>query len=239
MPSYNSAHTVEEAIDSVLNQDSSNWELIIIDDCSTDNSFNIFDKITDPRISIYKNEINQGVAFSRNRGLELAQGDYVCFLDADDYWAPTKLTVQTRAINKYSEKVLVVSSYNIISRTGDFLKCILVPERITYKNLLKTNSIPCLTTMITRDIALMHKFQKVGHEDYLFWLGVLSQECNVITIKEPLAYYRVGNSSLSSNKLKAAKFQWNIYRKELNLNLITSYYYFIFYTFYALKKKLF
>jgi glycosyltransferase involved in cell wall biosynthesis len=239
MPSYNAEATIDEAILSVLNQDYSHWELIVINDCSSDETEMRVKTFNDPRITLINNITNKGSAFSRNVGLEVAKGNYICFLDSDDYWVSHKLTRQIEILEQSAKPALVVTSYTKVSSEGRPVKTIQVPAKITYQTLLKTNSIPCLTTMIHADLAKRYRFKNVGHEDYLYWLGVLAGGCEVIAIQEPLAFYRTGRLSLSSNKLTAAGFQWNIYRNELGFGPLKAAYYFLFYMFYGMKKELF
>lgn len=237
-PLYNCEDLVLFTIESVLKQTYESWELIIIDDCSTDDSYSVAKSYNDPRIRVFQNSVNSGVAFSRNKGLESVNGDYVCFLDSDDYWDSDKLEVQIKEIQNTKVSILT-SSYQKVDMDNVFVgKFIEVPKFINYKTLLKTNSIPCLTVMFESSIAEKYRFKKIGHEDYVFWLEVLKDGYTVQGLKEVLAYYRVGNSSLSANKFKAAAFQWNIYRKELGFNIVKSVYYFGFYSFYAIKKHI-
>ncbi len=239
-PSYNSSKTIEQTIISVLKQSYENWELIIIDDKSTDYSVKIIQKYADldSRIKLLKNKINSGVAYSRNIGLDHINGNYVCFLDSDDYWDSDKLEVQIKEMLNNNLSILT-SSYQEVNLENIFVgNPIEVPDKTTYKSLLKTNSIPCLSVMFESSIANKYRFKKIGHEDYVFWLEVLNDGYTAHGLKKVLAYYRVGNSSLSSNKFKAATFQWNIYRKELGFSILKSVYYFGFYSFFAIKKHI-
>jgi teichuronic acid biosynthesis glycosyltransferase TuaG len=238
MPSFNSEATINEAVNSVLKQDYAYWELIIIDDCSTDRTKQIIEMYGDDRIQLISNQANKGSAYSRNIGLEASKGELVCFLDSDDYWAPNKLSKQVSVLENFKKPSLVVTSYVKVTSDGGPIKTIMVPHKINYHTLLKTNAIPCLTTMIRADIAMNYRFKNVGHEDYLYWLNLLKDGCDVITINEPLAFYRTGRLSLSSNKFKSAGFQWNIYRNELDFGIVKSLYYFMFYMFHGVKKEL-
>lgn len=236
-PLYNCEHLISFTIESILSQTYTNWELIIIDDNSTDNSFFVANSYNDKRISVYKNELNKGVAYTRNLGLEKSKGNFICFLDSDDYWDSKKLELQLNHILKLDEPAILTCAYQKVDYNGNLVGNIInMPNRVVYKDLLKTNSIPCLTVLFSASLGKKFKFREIGHEDYVFWLDVLKDGHVVHTINNCLAYYRIGNSSLSSNKIKAASFQWKIYRNYLKFSFLKSIYYFIHYFIFGLKK---
>ncbi|QTD64338.1 glycosyltransferase family 2 protein [Acinetobacter towneri] len=243
MPSYCSEKTICQAIESVINQTYKDWQLIVIDDCSYDQSLLIAQEYAknDNRINVIKLKKNDGVANARNIGIENAKGDYIAFLDSDDYWHPEKLEKQIYYFENFPEIDVVFSEYYRFNSLG-ILGNVTVPNRlIEYKDLLKGNCIGNLT-----GVYKLHKFldirqKKVGAEDYLFWLEIFSKpNIKGIGVAQPLAYYRVAESSksLSSNKFKSAKWTWDIYYKHLALPFYQAVYFFGFYVYKSLKNRL-
>lgn len=238
MPAYNANKTIQESIESILKQTYTNWELIIIDDSSKDNTLNIIEEYrkNDHRIKIIKNEENLGVAETRNKGLNKAQGDYIAFLDADDMWINTKLEKQlTFMLNNN----LTFTFTDIIVLNGGKEKEIHFDKVIDFNKLLKSNQISCLTVMLESSLILESRMKSIGHEDYLFWLEIIKKnDIKAYNVNEVLGYYREASGSLSSNKIKAAKWQWNIYRNELNLPFLQSVINFTFYAINGIAKRL-
>lgn len=240
MPSYNSAKFIEKSIDSVLNQTYKNWELLVIDDCSPDNSLELVKKYTqiDSRIRLITNEKNMGVAESRNRGLAEAKFSYVAFLDSDDVWDQNKLQIQVDFMIENKAAISFTQYYRINELDEKIGEVNKIPEQVHYFDLLKGNSIAMSTSMIDARIVEKIRFEKIGHEDYYFWLKSLKNGYLAKGINKKLVYYRVHSTSLSSNKLKAVTYTWHIYRKCLNLNLFESAYYFFIHEFNAVIKRL-
>jgi len=240
-PSYNSEQFIAKTIDSVINQSHQNWEMIIIDDLSTDNSCEIIEnyKATDPRIKLIKSKINQGPAYSRNSGIELAKGRYIAFLDSDDLWKPEKLKHQLEAF-KETGTAISFSAYEWINENGNPLnKTIFVKKNINYSDMLNYNHIGCLTAIYDTHQTGKVYFKKIGHEDYIMWLSIIKLGHSATGINNVLAQYRIRTGSVSSNKLKMTKYQWHIYRKIENLGLIKSMYHFMKYTYNGVKKTFF
>lgn len=240
VPVYNGESFIEQAILSVRNQTYLKWEMIIIDDCSVDGSRERVLKHVheDGRIRYYNNEKNLGAARSRNRAMELARGRYIAFLDSDDVWKNSKLEKQ---LNYMQEKDIgfCYSACGLINKEGEPCgKSRAVPPSVSYKQLLKGNVIPCLTVVIDRSKCSDVKMPMLGHEDYATWLGLLKGGMEAYGINEELAAYRVDSSSLSGNKLKAAKWTWNIYRRYLGFNWIKSSYYFVWYVLNSIIKRI-
>lgn len=238
MPAYNVIDTIKESIESVISQTYTEWELIIIDDCSKDNTINIVKEYIekDKRIKLFKNKKNLGVAKTRNKGLDEANGDYIAFLDADDSWADKKLEKQLSFMLKNNVDFTFT---DIIVLDGKKKKEISFDENVTFKQLLRGNQISCLTVMLSEKLTKKLRMKDIGHEDYLYWLEILKKNnIKAYNINEPLAYYREASGSLSSNKVKAAKWQWNIYRNHLNLPFLKSLQNFVFYTINGVKKRL-
>lgn len=240
MPSYNSERYIRKSIDSVMNQTYENWELIIIDDCSYDASLDIIKEYCklDSRIKLIINDKNLGVAETRNRGMMAAQFSYIAFLDSDDLWHKKKLELQTNFMQENNVAISFTQYYRINDADLQIGIVNKIPESVTYYDLLKGNVIAMSTSMIDVRIVGKVNFEKIGHEDYFFWLKILKKGVSAKGIKDKLIYYRVHSTSLSSNKLKAVSYTWYIYRNLLKLNLLESMYYFSIHEFKAVIKRL-
>ncbi|MGK0739913.1 glycosyltransferase family 2 protein [Yokenella regensburgei] len=238
MPVYNGKSTVVQSIDSILNQTYKNIRLYIIDDCSTDGTLNLLESLysTNDRVVIYKNNKNKGVAKTRNVGIEKSQGEYIAFCDSDDLWNETKLEKQLNILD-VGDIDVVCANYSTIDVRGENIAKINAPEFITYKMMLGKNYIANLTGIYNaKKIGKVYQ-KSIGHEDYLMWLEILRETNHAKCIQEYLAQYRVSRKSLSANKLVAARWTWDIYRKQLKLSIFPSLYYFFQYAFRGLLKK--
>lgn len=235
-PVYNAEEYLEETILSVINQTYKNWELLLIDDCSTDGSYKIIEKyLVDERIKYFKNEKNSGPAITRNIGLNEAEGEYIAFLDSDDIWNHNKLELQ---IN-YMEKVRIGichGDYIFIDKNGKKIKEIVTENNISYKILLKENQIKTSFLVIKKELINEVKFPSIKHEDFAFFLEILKKGNTSQKINQIVGEYRIQNASVSSNKLKSAIWTWNIYRRYEKLNLIKSIYYFCNYIYRGMRK---
>lgn len=236
-PCYNSARYISQTIESVLSQTYQNWEMIIVDGCSSDNTVQIVEEYIaiDDRIRLIKLETNSGVAVDRNRAIEEAKGWYIAFLDSDDIWLPQKLEKQIRFMIENSQ-ALCYSSYYLIDEHGLVNGVFMTKEFATYEGLLKTSHIGALTAVYDACKIGKRYMQNVGHEDYALWLNILKDVGTAKGILEPLAKYRRHNRSVSSNKAKAAQMQWNIYRNIEKFSLIKSLYYFLHYVYFGFFK---
>lgn len=240
-PIYNSEKLISETIQSVLNQTYEDFEMLIIDDCSLDKSKEIIEKHSqeDERIMYFRLDKNSGVAVARNKGLELARGRFICFLDSDDLWMPTKLEEQIKFM-KQKNIAFSFTSYSIIGEEGDVLKKeIKIPEKIDYEGLLKNTIIGCLTVMIDREKTGDFKMPLVrAGQDTATWLAILKKGFFAYGLQKPLAKYRIVKGSISHGKIKALKRTWNTYRNLENLSLPKSIYVFVFYVFNAIRKRI-
>lgn len=238
MPAFDSGRYIAQAIDSVVGQSHPGWELIVVDDCSRDDTVSIVESYAhqEPRIVLIRNQQNQGVAATRNRALEAAKGEFVAFLDSDDYWQPDKLEKQLAYM--LAEGVLICcSSYTRVDEDGNALGKVTPPGSIRYKDLLKSNFIGNLTGMYNVRALGKVFFKPVPHEDYVAWLTVLKSGHDAYCIRESLACYRVYDQSTSANKFRTIGWQWKIYRNEEHLGFFRSLYLMFFYMYYALKKR--
>ncbi len=237
MPSYNSALTISESIDSILIQSYENWELLIIDDHSSDTSIEVINcYIKDPRIKLLKNHFLKGAAGARRTGIELSNGRYIAFLDSDDVWHSTKLEMQIEFMMK-NNFAFTYTNYSTFKR--DIIqvnKKVKSPKFINYNTLIKCCNIGCLTVVLDKN-----KFEnfEYGHhpkEDYAFWLKLLKQiECGY-NLNIDLAYYRISDNSLSSKKFNELFKQWHVIRHVEQNSLIKSIYCILHYSFNGLIK---
>lgn len=241
MPAYNAEKYIAEAIASVLAQTYTKWELLIVDDCSTDATAKIVKQYQeqDHRIKLYYLTENQGVANARNIALQNAAGRYVAFLDSDDIWLPEKLSQQIEFMqtNNY---VFTYHDYRTIRVMDNILgKVINVPLKVDYKELLKGNNTgSCLSTCVDRKVIDQIYMPNAKHEDYICWLEILKKyQITAFGINECLAYYRVGKKSVSSNKLKSVYWTWKVYRENQQLSMAQSIYYMFFYIKNGIKKR--
>lgn len=226
MPVYNGEQFIREAIESVQAQTVTDWELLVVDDGSSDSSRGIVEQIAaeDVRVRLFATgESGSGAACARNVGLEVARGRYVGFLDCDDAWLPHKLERQL-ALLEASGAGLAFGAYERVDETGKTLGAVGVPVCVDYASLLKTNYIGCLTAIY--DIQVFGKVPMVVdlacHEDYPLWLRLLRDGGAAVGVREPVARYRVRAGSLSSNKLKTSQQTWRVYRELEGLSLARS-----------------
>lgn len=213
IPAYRCAATLRQAIDSALFQEVP-LEILVLDDCSGEDIEGIVRSYGDePRLRYLKNEKNLGAAATRNRGVKLATGDYVAFLDADDWWEPEKLKKQLALLEQTGD-VLACTGRRLCSPEGeDLRKCIPVKSRITYKDLLHHNSINCSSVLLRRNAALRYPMEhEDSHEDYITWLKILQEYGTASGVDEPLLNYRLTTKGKSGNKLKSAGMTFKVYR---------------------------
>ena len=240
IPAYNAEKTLGRAIESVLAQTYSNIELIVVEDCSWDNTLKIAASYAkkDSRIRVLQNQANLGVAMSRNRGIEEAQGDWIAFLDSDDAWVPSKLKKQAEALQKNPSCSLCFTGSAFENDKG--VRCaytLSVPGQLNYEELLKQNLISCSSVLVKCEVLI--KFPMVSdpmiHEDFAAWLKILKDGSAALGINEPLLVYRLSSQSKSGNKLRAARMQWKTYRVA-GIGYRESIRYFLIYAWRNLKK---
>ncbi|HBV1475544.1 TPA: glycosyltransferase family 2 protein [Escherichia coli] len=216
MPAYNSSLFIEQAILSVLKQTYTKFELIVCDDSSTDNTMDIIERFSqlDPRVRVIKNIFFKGAAGARNSCLEMAKGEYICFLDSDDYWCENKLEIQLKFM---LENNLDFCHTDYCMFIEDRAKVIKARNVINFDSLTYTCDIGCLTVMLRKSIIGVTRFPNLPKEDYAFWLLILKRGITAKKLNEVTAYYRKHKSSLSSNKIK------EIYRQYYVLSKVTKY----------------
>ena len=240
-PCYNSDLYIEDCVNSVIAQSYDKWEMIIVDDCSSDSSLEkimLFSDI-DSRIRIIKLEENHGAAVARNIALEDANGSFIAFLDPDDFWAPLKLERQINFMKK-NNIAFSFTSYTITSQSGDITNNIVrAPKEISYNSYLKNTIIGCLTVIINRKITGSFKFPKIkSSHDMALWLEIMRRGYNAYGLHTSYAFYRIVATSNTANKLHAATDVWRVYRDIENLSLLYSLFCFANYVINALKKRI-
>jgi glycosyltransferase involved in cell wall biosynthesis len=225
MPAYNCARFIEEAVNSVRRQTYSNWELIIVDDCSTDNTYSVISEIAlqDPRIKVLKHDYNMGAAASRNKAIVEATGKYIAFLDSDDIWLSQKLEKQIRFMkdNRYS---FSCTSYNKIDENSVETGKIIDSLTCGYEGLLRRcpgNS----TVIYDCEVLGKHQIPKIKkRNDYLMWLQVIKKAEILHGFPEVLGSHRLVSNSLSSKKTSLVRYHWIIYRDYEKLPVIKCIY---------------
>ncbi|HCH2936824.1 TPA: glycosyltransferase family 2 protein [Vibrio parahaemolyticus] len=219
MPTYNSTDTVVESIQSVLSQIYKNWELIIVDDRSIDNTWQVIQTYADKydNIRVYQNKENLGAGASRNFAIKKARGRFIAFLDSDDLWTEDKLAEQIPFMlkNNYPLTYTHYSRFN----SEEELSVVTAPEYTTYKKLMYSNVIGCLTAVYDtqalgkRYMPLIRKRQDMG-----LWLDILKDTPKAYCLPKALAKYRM-DSGMTANKFSVLSYQWKFYRDVVGLSL--------------------
>lgn len=239
-PAYNAEQYVKRVTQAVLSQRNVDFEWIVVDDCSTDDTYAALraEVRDDPRIRLIQAPCNGGVAEARNLALAHATGEFVCFLDADDSWAPDKLAVQYRFMQE-SHADVTAMDYLRVDEGHRPLGLVRPPAVITWKMMLRSNRIGNLTAMARRSLLTDIRFRRVGHEDYAFWLDVARRARSILRVptEEPLCFYTVRSSSISADKRAAARWQWVIYRSVLKMGFMVSCWYLLNYALLGAMKR--
>lgn len=240
IPTYNSEAFIADTLNSVINQTYNNWEIIIINDCSTDGTFTIIKKYmeNDSRIKYHSLDKNSGAAVSRNKAVSLSNGKYIAFLDSDDIWFPDKLSKQISFMES-NDYLFTCTSYSKIDEKGNELnRTIGVKKQSNYHDVLKKN--PGNSTVIYNAEALGRVYipNIRKRNDYVMWLKVVKKAGNLYGLEETLASHRIRNGSLSSKKANLVGYHWKVYRSIENLSVFKSTYlilYWIFVTVFKLR----
>lgn len=244
MPAFNAEKTIAEAIESVQKQTYPYWELLVLDDASTDRTREVVKKISasDSHIRLITENTNHGVAFERNKGVREARFDWIAFLDSDDCWTEDKLKKQVQQVQRntmnYTPSLYYTGSA-FMNASGQRLPYILhVPSRLSVSDILKQNLISCSSALVRKELMLRHPMpiseKKPIHEDFATWIAIL-KEGDAVGIDEPLLIYRVSSNSKSGNKLKAASMHWNAMRMN-GVSISISLYNMLFYITRGLRK---
>ncbi len=245
MPAYNAERYIKESIQSVLHQTYSDWELLILDDGSSDGTRQIAESFCAryPNIHYYQNPQNLGVAETRNRGISLASGEWIAFLDSDDCWLPDKLKLQMElASDSASEPdpilFLFTGSSFMDENSAPLDSYLPAPAKISYRELLKQNVVSCSSVMIRKELIQQYPMKHASemHEDFAVWLQILrDKQISAYGIDQPLLIYRISSGSKSGNKAKAAVMTFRVYRY-LGLGIFSACYYWMWYVVRSLRK---
>ena len=227
MAAYNAEKTIEQAINSVLNQTYTNFELLVVNDCSKDRTVELVKSIAakDGRVHLISNVKNRGVSYTRMHGLEEAKGSWIAILDSDDAWAPEKLEKQIELQKKTNADLLFTGSAFMDSDGQPIDWYLHALAEVSYRQLLKQNVLSNSSALVRKE--LYAKNYAVGdkmHEDFAIWLKILKEGRKAYGVDEPLLIYRIAKSSKSGNKVKAAMMNWNTYRY-VGLNPVSALYY--------------
>ena len=248
IPSYNSEKYIGETLESVCAQTYSDFEVLVMNDCSKDRTAEIVDMYArkDPRIQLINLPGNKGVSHARNQGVEKASGEWIAFLDSDDMWTKDKLEKQLKLQERLrakksdiEEPEFLFTGSSFIDENGEPLASVLhVPKHVDFSELLKQNIISCSSVLIRRSLMLKYPMpcSDQFHEDFVTWLTILKNE-NMVAygLDEPLLIYRVTRSSRSGNKCKAACMTFRAYR-HVGLGIVKSVQSWLVYSFRSFKK---
>ncbi|WP_168123462.1 glycosyltransferase family 2 protein [Paenibacillus sp. HB172176] len=238
-PAYNCEKYISKTIESVIRQTYIHWEMIIVNDQSTDSTENIILKYIkkDYRIKLINLEENSGAAVARNVALASAKGRFIAFLDSDDIWKREKLKAQLEYMINNNYGFTFTSYQYILDDNNSKERVFSVPNTLNYSQALKNTVIGCLTVVIDKNIVGDFRMPLVRKgQDNLTWLMLLKEGNIAYGLNENLAKYRIVNGSLSRNKIHALKRQWSNYRKIIRLPLYQCIYYYFFYIINNIKK---
>lgn len=239
MPTFNSERFLKETIESILNQTYTNWELLITDDGSTDNTIKLIKdyQAFEKRIHLFTLSENSGAAIARNNGIKFSKGEYIAFLDSDDLWHPKKIEKQLHLM-EINNSLFSHTSYELYDENSNALyiksKC---NKWIGFNELVKYNWIGTSTVIYNANLLDKHYMPDLrNRQDWALWINLIRKSEKALFVDEPLTKYTVRLNSISSNKAKLIKFHWVIYRKIVKYNILTSVLYLIQNLYYHLKK---
>ena len=225
MPTYNCAKFISETLDSIQAQTYENWEIVIVDDCSKDNTKEIVDAYIarDPRIKYFCLEVNSGAAVARTKAMELAEGEYMAFCDSDDLWMPDKLERQL-AFMKDNGYAFTCTAYEQVNEETEPLNRVIKTKNKTNYNRLLLDC-PVGNSSVMYSVKQMGKFEVPNirkRNDDALWLQMLKKEEYIYGMPDVLMRYRIRSNSISSNKLAVIKYHWILYREIEHLNVFRS-----------------
>ena len=240
-PSYNSAKFIKECVESVISQTYTNWEMIIVDDSSKDNSKEKIGILSenDARIKTIFLDENIGAAEARNIAIREAKGKYIAFLDSDDLWDPLKLEKQISFMSKNNIGFSFTAYQSISEDSLDYKYIISAPKKMTYHSYLKNTIIGCLTVVINRDEIGDFQMPNIrSSHDMALWLLIMKRGFTAYGLDKNLAKYRIVRTSNTSIKINAAKDVWKVYREVEKLSFFYSFWCFVNYVFNATLKRI-
>lgn len=228
MPAYNASKYIDAAINSVIAQTYPYWELIVIDDCSNDNTLQIINDYAqkDNRITVLRNNENLGVSATRNKGINHSKYNWIAFLDSDDIWVTNKLKTQINFIRQQNVEFVFTGSSFINSKSIMYKGIFNVPEIVDYKTLKKQNVINTSSVVIKKEYLERNPMIKNNdlHEDFIAWLKILKEIDYAYGISEPLTIYRISWDSKSGNKFRSVIMTYKGFR-HLKMNIFQSLYF--------------
>ena len=239
IPAYNSEKYIKKAIDSAFDQEEE-LEVIVINDASTDETLKVLEDYQQRNnFTLINNEKNLGVAASRNAGVAKAKGEYIAFLDADDWWETAKLSKQLKAM-KAKGTVICSTARELVNSNGVSKgKIIGVKEQITYKMMLRQNWLNCSAVVVRADVIKEFPMEHDdSHEDYITWMRILKKYQKATGVNEPLLKYRVSNVGKSGSRWTSAKMMYKAHRY-LGIGIIKSVFYFCTYAINGIRKHYF
>lgn len=242
-PVYKCEKFINDTIECVINQTYKNWEMILVNDCTPDNSMEIITKYLkkDKRIKCIELKENSGAAIARNTALENSNGRFIAYLDADDLWKRDKLEKQIKYMEE-NNYAFTCTDYEKIDENGKSLKTVKIPEKVNYNLFLRNTIIQTVGVLVDTKITgkeLLKMPDIRRRQDAATWCQLLKNGYDCYEVPEVLSYYRVVSNSLSSNKFKAIKMNWYWYRKIEKLSFFKTCYCFIGYAFNAVKKRIY
>ena len=221
LPNNNGAKTLKETINSVINQSFQDFNLYVIDDFSNDESINIIENYSDPRVNLIKLKKNKGVYFCRNLGMRKSSSKYLAFIDSDDYWQKDKLKKQINFMQKFDHKFTYTDymPFQEKNNTKIFKRKINVKSKFNRSEFINNTSIAMSSVVIERSLIKNLKFKKLKIcEDYLFKCEILKKH-EAYKCEDSMMFYRISNKSLQSNKFRNFYWVWLINKKYNNLNI--------------------
>lgn len=243
-PTFNSASTILQTYNSISEQTHHNWEWLVTDDCSSDNTISIMNAICekDSRVKLFKNAVNSGAAVTRNNSLANASGDYISFIDSDDLWFTSKLEKQLNFMFA-NDLDFTFTAYDLVDAHGNPLDKVVDLQgdnfSVDYSDMLKKKATLGCSTVMFKRAAFSDFFMPLIRtgQDYALWLKLLKSGKKAYLLNEILTRYRILPNSISRNKIKKSQRQWSIYRKIEKLSLVHCAYCFSFYAWRAVFRK--
>lgn len=239
-PTYNSEHYIDRTIKSILAQTYRNWELLITDDCSNDKTVEIVQSYIkiDDRIKLFQLRENSGSGIARNNSIIKAQGRFIAFCDSDDCWLPKKLEFQTNFMLN-NNLGFTYSSYFLVDENQVDIGRVEARKQITYRDILKNNYIGCLTAIYDTELVGKPLMPDIRiRQDWVLWIKILEKLQVAQGIIKPLAIYTKRSNSISSNKLKLIKYNWEVYHKTLGFSILKSLLCMVKFLFFYARKKI-
>lgn len=243
-PSFNCADYITDTIEAIRAQTYTDWELLITDDCSTDNSRYVIQSFTekDPRVKLFELDKNSGAGVARNKSIEAASGRFIAFCDSDDRWYPEKLEKQLEFMVQGGYH-LTYTSYDTCDESGKIIGYVECLPKLTFPKIIRDDGIGCLTAIYDAERIGKHYLPSIRkRQDWCLWIDIIRKHGAAYGIQTPLALYRVRKGSISSNKIALLRYNYDVYNKILHFNplislMMLSGYFLPYYFYKKLKQK--